>query len=82
MARDLGLKVVAEGVETGEHSLKLQELGCSLGQGYYFSKPISPQAMQSFLEVERPAMPSTYAVPAADAGRQASAATAAPGAPC
>jgi diguanylate cyclase (GGDEF)-like protein/PAS domain S-box-containing protein len=79
MARDLGLKVVAEGVETGAHSLKLQELGCSLGQGYYFSKPISPQAMQSFLEVERPAMPSTYAVPAADTSRGVAAA---PGAPC
>jgi diguanylate cyclase (GGDEF)-like protein/PAS domain S-box-containing protein len=63
MARDLGLKVVAEGVETGEHSLKLQELGCSLGQGYFFSKPISTAAMQAFLEGENPVVPPAYAVP-------------------
>ena len=54
MAHGLGLKVVAEGVETMEHKLTLLELGCSLGQGYFFSKPISAGAMETFLAAERP----------------------------
>jgi EAL domain-containing protein (putative c-di-GMP-specific phosphodiesterase class I) len=41
LGRDLGLKVVAEGVETIEQVTKLQELGCEFAQGYYFSIPIN-----------------------------------------
>jgi len=40
MAHSLGLKVVAEGVETKEQLLKLRELKCDYLQGYYFSKPV------------------------------------------
>jgi EAL domain-containing protein (putative c-di-GMP-specific phosphodiesterase class I)/FixJ family two-component response regulator len=41
MARKLGLKTVAEGVETrGDWNL-LQELGCSIAQGYFIAKPMS-----------------------------------------
>ena len=36
----LGVKTVAEGVETIEQVNKLKELGCDMIQGYYFSKPI------------------------------------------
>lgn len=42
LAHNLGLKAVAEGVETGEQLAKLQVLGCELGQGYWFSRPVSP----------------------------------------
>ena len=49
MASTLGLKVVAEGVETLPHSDQLKELGCEFGQGYYFSRPLSPQDMQAVL---------------------------------
>lgn len=38
--RSLGVRVVAEGVETEEHYNVLQRLGCSDAQGYWFSKPI------------------------------------------
>ena len=40
MSKALGLHVVAEGVETSQHAAQLKALGCDLGQGYYFSKPV------------------------------------------
>ncbi len=43
LARQLGLDVVAEGVETPAQRNALAELGCALGQGYLFSKPL-PEA--------------------------------------
>jgi EAL domain-containing protein (putative c-di-GMP-specific phosphodiesterase class I) len=41
IANDLGLKVVAEGVETTEQSASLTALGCAYGQGFLFGKPMS-----------------------------------------
>ena len=40
LARNLGMGVVAEGVETSEQVERLRELGCEFGQGYYFSRPV------------------------------------------
>jgi diguanylate cyclase (GGDEF)-like protein len=41
----LKLRVVAEGIETYEQALELRRLGCDLGQGFYFAKPLSaPEA--------------------------------------
>jgi diguanylate cyclase (GGDEF)-like protein/PAS domain S-box-containing protein len=40
MASGLGLSVVAEGVETSKQLARLRALGCSMAQGYYFSKPL------------------------------------------
>jgi EAL domain-containing protein (putative c-di-GMP-specific phosphodiesterase class I) len=50
MAHQLGLKTVAEGVETIEHLKLLRELGCDYGQGYYFSKPLPARHCRSLLE--------------------------------
>lgn len=49
MARNLGLEVVVEGIETQQHMHTLQELGCDRGQGYFFSKPIDAACMEAFL---------------------------------
>ncbi len=42
LAHNLGLVVVAEGVETAEQRQTLTELGCDIGQGYWFSRPLKP----------------------------------------
>ncbi len=52
MAQNLGMEAVAEGVETREHSLKLQQLGFFFGQGFYYSRPINSAAMEAFLSME------------------------------
>lgn len=41
LAHELGLEVIAEGVETDAQLQLLKELGCDIIQGYYFSKPLS-----------------------------------------
>ena len=48
MAHSLDLSVVAEGVETHEQLFLLDELGCDLVQGYYFSKPIPAENALDF----------------------------------
>jgi len=40
LARRFDLQTVAEGIETGEECLKLREIGCDIGQGYLFAKPM------------------------------------------
>jgi PAS domain S-box-containing protein len=49
LAHNLGLKVVAEGIEEKEQMAMLQELGCELGQGYLFSKPASVESIEQLL---------------------------------
>jgi EAL domain-containing protein (putative c-di-GMP-specific phosphodiesterase class I) len=41
LAKRFGLKTVAEGIESTHESHKLQALGCDIGQGYLFAKPMS-----------------------------------------
>ena len=41
LSKQLGLKVVAEGIETPTQLQYLQELGCEFGQGYLFAKPLT-----------------------------------------
>ncbi|MDE6762567.1 MAG: GGDEF domain-containing phosphodiesterase [Oscillospiraceae bacterium] len=40
MSKDIGLDMVAEGVETKEQAEFLQNCGCDVAQGYYYSKPV------------------------------------------
>ena len=46
----LEVPAIAEGVETEEQYLKLKESGCSLIQGYYFSKPLPADEFARFLQ--------------------------------
>ena len=47
MAHKLGLKVIAEGVETYEQRDLLFAVGCDYGQGYLFSKPVTAEAFET-----------------------------------
>ena len=49
LARNLGLQVVAEGVETEEAWHQLNELGCTLAQGYYLSRPVPAAELTDWL---------------------------------
>lgn len=52
LAHDLGMTVVAEGVETQEQADRLQSLNCDFGQGYLFSRPLPCQEAALFLDGE------------------------------
>jgi diguanylate cyclase (GGDEF)-like protein/PAS domain S-box-containing protein len=49
MAHQLGLKVVAEGVETEAHRALLHDYGCDQMQGYLISAPLPPQQFEQFV---------------------------------
>jgi diguanylate cyclase (GGDEF)-like protein/PAS domain S-box-containing protein len=54
LAQQLGLRVVAEGVETNEELELLRRLGCDLVQGYLFAKPMRVEACDIFLRQSYP----------------------------
>ncbi len=49
LAENLHLSVIAEGIETREQLSVLEELDCTYGQGYYFSRPLPAEAALKFL---------------------------------
>jgi EAL domain-containing protein (putative c-di-GMP-specific phosphodiesterase class I) len=50
MARDLGLELVAEGVETASQAADLRRLGCDILQGYHFAPPLPLESLLSYLQ--------------------------------
>jgi EAL domain-containing protein (putative c-di-GMP-specific phosphodiesterase class I) len=49
MANNLGMEIIAEGVETEEQRVFLEQHGCTAIQGYLFSKPVPIEQFESFL---------------------------------
>jgi predicted signal transduction protein with EAL and GGDEF domain len=45
----LGMRAVAEGVETVEQLARLRSMGCDQGQGFYFWKPLTSEAVTALL---------------------------------
>ena len=52
LAHGLGLRAVAEGIETEEQLAILTDLGCDLGQGYYFARPMAVADVDALLRTE------------------------------
>lgn len=50
LAGKLKMKIVAEGIESSEQQERLIALGCSLGQGYHFSRPVDAVTMTTLLK--------------------------------
>jgi len=50
LAHNLGMNVVAEGVETEQQRSQLQALSCEYGQGYLFAKPMNSQKVEMLLK--------------------------------
>ena len=49
LARSLDMRVEAEGIETRAQLTQLRKLGCEFGQGFYFSRPVTPAVAGSLV---------------------------------
>ena len=49
LARNLGMRLIAEGIETQDQVVMLQALNCELAQGYYFDKPRDVKGAEAFI---------------------------------
>jgi diguanylate cyclase (GGDEF)-like protein/PAS domain S-box-containing protein len=50
LGRNLGMRLVAEGVETEQEATTLEVMGCDRAQGYFFSRPLAPAQLALLLE--------------------------------
>jgi EAL domain-containing protein (putative c-di-GMP-specific phosphodiesterase class I) len=57
LGRNLGLEVVAEGVESRQTWERLRALGCTVAQGYYLSRPVPAPDLRAWLEGRRAVVP-------------------------
>jgi len=57
LGRDLGLRVIAEGVEDEETLAALSALGCHAAQGYFFSRPVPAPELTTWLSARVAARP-------------------------
>lgn len=49
LAKNLGIDVIAEGIETEQQLNQLKELDCDFGQGFFFSRPMNAQTAEQFI---------------------------------
>jgi diguanylate cyclase (GGDEF)-like protein len=55
LGHTLGLRIIAEGIEEAAQADRLRSLGCELGQGFVFARPLEAGALEAVMAVERPA---------------------------
>src|ERR1700693_264975 len=53
LGHNLGLKVVAEGVDNQQTYDRLVALGCDIGQGYFISRPVPAEALEEWLNIRK-----------------------------
>ena len=53
MGRSMNMATVAEGIETQQQAASMTALGCTYGQGYYFSYPLSPEDVVAAFAADR-----------------------------
>jgi diguanylate cyclase (GGDEF)-like protein len=56
LAQDLGLRVIAEGIEDEETTVALRGLGCAIGQGFHLGRPTTAEAIRLRLNEQQPFM--------------------------
>ena len=54
LSATLGLRTIAEGIETAEQHARLTELGCEWGQGFFFARPVPQQDVRDLVLCARP----------------------------
>jgi EAL domain-containing protein (putative c-di-GMP-specific phosphodiesterase class I) len=64
LARNLGLRVVAEGIEDQSAYDMLRSLGCHVGQGFLMSRPVTSGALEDLLDDPATARAAAPAAPA------------------
>jgi len=73
VARSLGMRTVAEGIETQEQADVVKQLGCNKGQGYLFSRPLPEGELRAWLQAHAPGAPQakgqSEALPSALSGK-------------
>jgi diguanylate cyclase (GGDEF)-like protein len=52
LAKNLGLRTVAEGIENRDTMARLSERGCQYGQGYYLGRPLAAESLAAVLDAE------------------------------
>jgi diguanylate cyclase (GGDEF)-like protein len=67
LAQQLGLKTVAEGVESEQQVRQLGEIGCEYMQGFFLAQPLKPEAAYSLLREQKP----SRQIPLAPSGAKA-----------
>ena len=56
LGHTLGLRIIAEGIEEAAQADRLRGLGCELGQGFFFARPVEAGAIEAAMALERPAV--------------------------
>lgn len=59
LAHNLGLSVVAEGIESEEHLQALRDLGCDVGQGFHIARPMPHEVFDKWLKERMTAIPAS-----------------------